>query len=153
MGALPGQNHCVIPHAPCWGEGVRRASTPKRRVVTKKAGTDVCLRVQPRHRGWPTVTPWLCSSSPARRGSLDQVEKDSAALEGALTESGDLQRLIASPVVRREEQGRAVGSLAERLGLAPLTGNFLGVLARQRRLFTLPGIIKRFTRPPGRRAR
>jgi F-type H+-transporting ATPase subunit delta len=44
-------------------------------------------------------------------------------------------------VLTRLEQGRAVNALAERAGFSALTRNFLGVLARNRRLFVLPAVI------------
>jgi F-type H+-transporting ATPase subunit delta len=58
-----------------------------------------------------------------------------------LDESADLRRLIRSPVLSREDQGRAIAALAERAGFEPLTVQFLGLLAQKRRLFVLPEII------------
>ena len=66
---------------------------------------------------------------------LDEVGRDLGAVERLLDESADLARLLSSPVVSRDEQGRAVAAVAERAGLAELTRNFLGVLAQKRRLF------------------
>jgi F-type H+-transporting ATPase subunit delta len=43
--------------------------------------------------------------------------------------------------VSRIEQGKAVAALAGRAGFSALTKNFLGVAARNRRLFVLPGVI------------
>jgi F-type H+-transporting ATPase subunit delta len=82
----------------------------------------------------------------SEQNALDQVEGDLLTLERALDESPDLGRLIRSPVVARDEQGRAMAALAERLGLGELTRNFLGVLAAQRRLVALPGVIAGFKR-------
>jgi F-type H+-transporting ATPase subunit delta len=66
---------------------------------------------------------------------LDEVERDLGAVERLLDESDDLARLLSSPVVSRDEQGRAVAAVAKRAGLDELTRNFLGVLAQKRRLF------------------
>ena len=75
------------------------------------------------------------------RKALDEVANDLRALRGLIDESADFRRLIRSPVVSRAEQGKAVTALADRAGLAALTKNFLGVAARNRRLFVLPGVI------------
>ena len=75
------------------------------------------------------------------RDALDAVAEDLRNFQSLLDESADLRRLIRSPVLSREEQGRAVTALAERAGLSPLTRQFLGLLAHKRRLFVLPEII------------
>ena len=75
------------------------------------------------------------------RKALDEVANDLRALRGLIEESSDFRRLIRSPVLTRLEQGKAVNALAERAGFSALTRNFLGVLARNRRLFVLPGVI------------
>jgi len=75
------------------------------------------------------------------RKALDEVANDLRALRGLIDESADFRRLIRSPVLSRLEQGKAVTALAERAGFSALTRNFLGVLARNRRLFVLPGVI------------
>lgn len=82
----------------------------------------------------------------AERGALDRVEADLGALERALAESADLARLIRSPVVGRDDQGRAVEAVAARMDLGELASNFLGVLAGQRRLAALPAAIAAFKR-------
>ena len=73
--------------------------------------------------------------------ALDVVAGDLGDLRAMLQESADLRRLIESPVLSREDQGRAITALAERAGFAQLTGRFLGLLAHKRRLFALPEII------------
>jgi F-type H+-transporting ATPase subunit delta len=73
--------------------------------------------------------------------ALDVVAGDLGNLRTLLGESADLRRLVDSPVLSREEQGRAITALAERVGFAPLTKQFLGLLAHKRRLFALPEII------------
>jgi F-type H+-transporting ATPase subunit delta len=76
--------------------------------------------------------------------ALDEVASDLRGVKALIAESPDLRRLIRSPVIARAEQGKAVAALAERAGLQPLTRNFLGLLARNRRLFALPAMIDRF---------
>lgn len=75
------------------------------------------------------------------RKALDELANDLRVLRGLIDESADFRRLIRSPVLSRIEQGKAVAALAERAGLSALTRNFLGVAARNRRLFVLPGVI------------
>ena len=58
--------------------------------------------------------------------------------------SEDLRRLVQSPVFSAEDQERAIGAVADNAGIRGLTGNFLRLVARNRRLFALPGIIKAF---------
>ena len=73
--------------------------------------------------------------------ALDEVAADLGGMRALLEVSADLRRLIESPVLSREEQGRAVTALAERAGFAKITQQFLGLLAHKRRLFALPEMI------------
>jgi F-type H+-transporting ATPase subunit delta len=82
----------------------------------------------------------------SQRQELERAENDLASLGRAIGESGELGRLISSPVVSREEQARAMEALAGRLGLGETVRNFLGVLAGQRRLAPLPAMIADFQR-------
>jgi F-type H+-transporting ATPase subunit delta len=76
--------------------------------------------------------------------ALDAVAADLAGLQGLLDESADLRRVIRSPVISREDQGRALAAIGERAGFAELTTKFLGLLAEHRRLFVLPEIVKAY---------
>ena len=80
------------------------------------------------------------------RRALDAVAGDLRELRTMLHESGDLARLLRSPVVSRDEQGKAVAALSERAGLAPLTRDFLGLVAKNRRLFAVPAMIEAYLR-------
>ena len=80
----------------------------------------------------------------AEQNALDAVANDLRSLRQMVTESADLARLIASPVIRREQQSKAIIALAERAGFHALTRNILGVLAMNRRLFALSGAIDGF---------
>ncbi|MDP8995015.1 MAG: F0F1 ATP synthase subunit delta [Pseudomonadota bacterium] len=75
---------------------------------------------------------------------LETVGASVDALKRALAESEELRELIASPLVGREESQRAALAAAEAIGLDPLTRNFVGVLARNRRLSHLPDMIRAF---------
>jgi F-type H+-transporting ATPase subunit delta len=82
----------------------------------------------------------------SRGGELERVDRDLGSLGRAIGESRDLARLISSPVVSREAQARAMDALAGELGLSEVVRNFLGVLAKQRRLAPLPTMIAEFRR-------
>ena len=75
---------------------------------------------------------------------LDAVSESLAALKQALAESEDFRELTTSPLVGRDEALRAVAATADALALDPVTTNFLGVLARNRRLARLGAIIRAF---------
>jgi F-type H+-transporting ATPase subunit delta len=78
-------------------------------------------------------------------GTVTAVENDLGALEQALRESPELRALIRNPEVSREALGRVMDGIAGHLALSPLTRNFLGVLARNRRAGELPAVIRAFT--------
>jgi F-type H+-transporting ATPase subunit delta len=82
----------------------------------------------------------------ADSGVIGQVEADLDAFEALLTENQDLARLIRSPVFSADDQFRAVSAIVDRAGFTPLVGNFLKVVARNRRLFAVPAMIKAFRR-------
>ena len=76
---------------------------------------------------------------------LDRVGDDLSGIVGLMAESKDLKRLIESPVISREEQGRAINAIAAKAGMDDLSQRFLGILANHRRLFALPWIAKAFS--------
>jgi F-type H+-transporting ATPase subunit delta len=75
---------------------------------------------------------------------LDAVGTSLAAVKQALAESPEFLALTTSPLIGREEAVRAVGAAAGAMKLDPLTSNFLGVLARNRRLSQLASVIRAF---------
>lgn len=78
--------------------------------------------------------------------SVAKVESDLSAFEKLLGSSPDLDRLIKSPVFSADDQFKAIGAIADKAGIGGLVGNFLRVVARNRRLFAVPGIISAFRR-------
>ena len=80
----------------------------------------------------------------AEAGTVSAVESDLDKLSAALAESADLAGLIRNPGIGRAEAGKAVEAVAALLGVSDLTGKFLGVLAGNRRLADLPGMIRAF---------
>ena len=75
---------------------------------------------------------------------LDGVADDLAHLDAMLAESDDLRRLVLSPMISRHDQAKAMTAVMERAEIGPLTVRFVGVVARQRRLFALTPMIRRF---------
>jgi F-type H+-transporting ATPase subunit delta len=75
---------------------------------------------------------------------LDAVTGDLDSLNAMIGESEDLRRLLDSPVISSDDQGRAISAIAEKAGFNDLTRNFIGVVSGNRRLFVLPAIISAF---------
>ena len=77
---------------------------------------------------------------------IDAVGRSLDALNQTLVDSKDFAELIASPLVSREEAGKAFGALSPQLNLDPITANFLGVLARNGRKNQLRAVIRAYRR-------
>ena len=77
---------------------------------------------------------------------IDTVGRSLDVLGQALLDSKEFSELIASPLVSREEAGKAFAALAPKLSLDPTTANFLGVLARNGRKNQLRAVIRAFRR-------
>jgi len=78
------------------------------------------------------------------QGALDKVAADLASVKTMVDSSPDLRRLVRSPVIGRAEQGKAMDALLERAQVTDLTRRFVGVIAANRRLFSLESIIAAF---------
>ena len=76
--------------------------------------------------------------------ALPAVEADLGRFTDLMAESADLTRLVRSPVFAADEQARAVGAVLDRAGVGGLVGNFIRVVAGNRRLFVMPDIITAF---------
>lgn len=76
----------------------------------------------------------------------DSVRDDLMRIQAMLDESDDLRRLVRSPVLGREEQGRAILAVMDAAEIGPLVRNFIGVVAHNRRLFALSGMITAYNR-------
>jgi F-type H+-transporting ATPase subunit delta len=77
-------------------------------------------------------------------GTVTAVESDLDKLDAALSESDELSALITNPEISRAHLGSVMAGIGDHLGLSELTGNFLGVLAENRRVSKLSGIIRAF---------
>lgn len=78
------------------------------------------------------------------QNAVGPVEADMNAFDAMLSESEDLQRLVSSPVFSAEEQARAVSALLDKAGIGGVSGNFIRLVAKNRRLFAVPDMIKGF---------
>ncbi len=76
--------------------------------------------------------------------NIDAVAADLRSLGAMIEVSGDLERLIRSPVISREDQTRALDALLAQAGADGLTRRFVGVVAGNRRLFALPDMIEAY---------
>ena len=74
--------------------------------------------------------------------AIETVEKDLDRLDKMIDESADLKRLIRSPVYSSEEQAKALSAVFSRAEISGLVSNIGGLLARNRRLFVLPDVIR-----------
>jgi len=75
---------------------------------------------------------------------LDEVARDLRAIDTMIDDSADLQRLLRNPVISRADSGRAMAAILEKAEADPLTRNFIGLVAANRRLFALPAMIAAF---------
>ncbi|MDO5613032.1 MAG: F0F1 ATP synthase subunit delta [Paracoccus sp. (in: a-proteobacteria)] len=76
-------------------------------------------------------------------GDLDKLASEIDDLSTALKDSGELRDLIASPMYSRDQQGRAIGAIAQKMGLGATLSNTLQLMAQNRRLFVLPQLAAR----------
>ena len=77
---------------------------------------------------------------------IESVGNSLDALGQALLDSKDFVELVSSPLVSRDEAGKAFAAIAPQLGLDPITTNFLGVLARNGRKNEVRNVIRAFRR-------
>jgi F-type H+-transporting ATPase subunit delta len=78
------------------------------------------------------------------RKQLDEVATDTSTIRAWIGESSDLRRLVASPVIARDDQRRALAALLAKASMSELTSNFVGVVAQNRRLFVLENMCAAF---------
>ena len=75
---------------------------------------------------------------------IEAVEASLGKLRAALDQSDDFRTLTSSPVLSRADAAKGVEAAAGSLGLDDITTKFLGVLATNRRLNQLAGVIRNF---------
>lgn len=86
----------------------------------------------------------LASEAGSEASGVTAVESDLQNLEAALAESAELRALIRNPQVSRGQIAAVMAGIGSKLGLSVLAGNFLGVLAQNRRVAELPAMIRAF---------
>jgi len=80
----------------------------------------------------------------AEAGKVDAVEAALGDFETLISESAELKRLIESPVFSADEHAAAMDAILAKAKMEPLASNFMHVVARNRRLFALPAMIRAF---------
>lgn len=75
---------------------------------------------------------------------LTETEKDLARFGELLDGSEDLARLITSPAFSANEQLRAISAVLDKAKISGLVGNFIRVVATNRRLFVVPSMLRSF---------
>ena len=76
--------------------------------------------------------------------NIGAVEKDINRLDALLKGSDDLMRLVRSPLFSADDQQAAIGSVLTKAKVTGTVGNFVRVVAGNRRLFVLPEMIRAF---------
>jgi F-type H+-transporting ATPase subunit delta len=73
-----------------------------------------------------------------------EVDADLAKFQGLYDESADLVRMVRSPVISSDDQSKAVATILGKAGAGDLTINFFKLLAKNRRLFAAPDMIRAY---------
>jgi F-type H+-transporting ATPase subunit delta len=106
-------------------------------------------------RAFVTVTDQTVSGVPGRYAtalfelaqetrSVDQVGADLTKFQQLLDQSPDLKRLVRSPVFAAKEQVGALAAVCKEVGIGGTALNFLKLVAQNRRLFAVEGMIKSY---------
>jgi len=83
--------------------------------------------------------------------ALDQVAQDLTSFRTMAGESADLARLLASPVIGRDLQGKALLAVLDAAGISGLTRKFIGAVAANGRARDLVGMATAFLAELARR--
>ena len=73
-----------------------------------------------------------------------EVEAGLVKFQALLDGSSDLMRLVKSPAFSADDQTRAIKAILAKAGIGGLAANFLQLIARNRRLFSAPDMIRSF---------
>tara|TARA_B100000315_G_C14501825_1_gene552712 strand:+ start:403 stop:963 length:561 start_codon:yes stop_codon:yes gene_type:complete len=76
--------------------------------------------------------------------SLDTVGGNLCSIRTMIEGCDDLARLLHSPVLSREDQGKALAAVLGKAEIGDLTRRFVAVVASNHRLFALPAMIDTF---------
>ncbi|HEX4450192.1 MAG TPA: ATP synthase F1 subunit delta [Kofleriaceae bacterium] len=72
--------------------------------------------------------------------NVEHLGTDVRAIAAAMKESAELASVLSSPAIRRSERRKVVDALIERIGVRPITKNFVELLLDHERFSALPGI-------------
>lgn len=75
---------------------------------------------------------------------IPAVEKDLGRFDALLNGSEDMKRLVVSPVFSADDQSNAIDAILKKAKITGLVGNFIRVVARNRRLFAMQDMLKAF---------
>lgn len=78
------------------------------------------------------------------RGEVETVERDLGRFEELVNTSDDLRRLVTSPAFSAEAQVKGVMAVLGRADVSGLAANFIGLAARNRRLFASLDMVEAF---------
>lgn len=78
------------------------------------------------------------------RNALDEIAGGLDAFDRLIGESEDLARLVRSPVFTSHEQAQAVAAVLDKAGIGGDAGNFIKLVASNRRLFAIREMIRGF---------
>jgi F-type H+-transporting ATPase subunit delta len=78
--------------------------------------------------------------------ALDKVAAELQQIQRFIQSSSDLERVIRSPVISREDQRRAIDAILAKAGSSDLVRRSVGLIAQNRRLYALPKIIAAFAK-------
>ena len=82
---------------------------------------------------------------------IDVIHSELSFLGELLGENQDLKALVNSPILSRDDQQGAITRIMEKAGADAITKKFLGTLAANGRLSSLPSIIQAFQQEHARR--
>ena len=78
------------------------------------------------------------------QNAVDRVKVDLDRFDALVAEIADLARLLRSPVLSADEQGRALSGVLDKVGIDGLAANFLKLVATNRRLFAALDMVKAY---------
>jgi F-type H+-transporting ATPase subunit delta len=78
------------------------------------------------------------------QNAIDTVKVNLDRFDAMVAEIADLARLLRSPVLSADEQGRALSGVLDKVGIDGLAANFLKLVATNRRLFAALDMAKAY---------
>ena len=75
---------------------------------------------------------------------ISAVEKDLGRFDALLQGSDSLKRLVVSPVFSADDQSNAIDAILTKAKITGLVGNFIRVVARNRRLFAMQDMLSAY---------